>query len=88
MSSIFKRISDAFQTDKPRPEPQPVTHRERLKRRKPSEPPREDDDITAQFATAFANLDRTASGTELVKEICQDLTDESTKLKRALSSKE
>lgn len=85
--SVLKRISGAFRSSKSNPPPEvkgeePKTHRERLKLKAAAR----EDDITAQFATAFEALDNTASGgTELVKEICKGLTDESEKLKRSLS---
>ena len=87
--SLMKRISGVFgHTNNAKPAPEPITHRQRLKQRRDSDrPPKSnaDEDITAQFATAFEALDQTASGTELVQEICRGLTDESEKLKRVLT---
>lgn len=84
--SLMKRISGVFNGEASETTRKAVTHRERLRRRTESgDTAVTDDDITAQFATAFEALDHTASGAELVKEICRDLTDESELLKRSLS---
>lgn len=85
--TLLKRISGVFKPESSEATRKTATHRERLRQRPGSDKAPSDDDITAQFATAFEALDRTASGTELVKEICADLTDESEKLKRSLIPK-
>ena len=85
--SVFKHISGMFASPKKGSQPPPpsearhsVTHRERLAERG-------NDDITAQFAHVFQQLDDTVTrGTPAVVEVADALCDESKKLKHRLKT--